>query len=106
MQQKKKLSTTIAGFERKKQPSPQGNLPCSRDNSCGDTKTTENTVTAIVDLHADSKWKESSMSKLEVALDDCRNQSAASFADVGDFMEYGNKYEVTISVRIIKHKLT
>jgi hypothetical protein len=48
-------------------------------------------------LYEDSQWKESGLSKLEILLDDSRNQ-CGDFSDIGDFLEYGNTYRLTITI--------
>jgi len=53
---------------------------------------------ANVTLYADSKWKEGCLSRLEIALDDSRNTEAAGIGNVGDLMEYGKTYTVTLTI--------
>ena len=61
------------------------------------------TRSLVLDLHLyeDSKWKEDCLSKLEIILDDGRND-AGDIGDLGDFMEYGKSYRISIHIEPIE----
>jgi len=58
---------------------------------------------ASFDLHLyeDSRWKEEALTKLEIILDDSRNASCAGIGDLGDHMQYGKSYRVTLTIEEI-----
>jgi hypothetical protein len=55
---------------------------------------------ATYDLHLyeDSRWKEEGLTKLEIILDDSRNSSCAGIGNLGDHMQYGKNYRITLSI--------
>jgi hypothetical protein len=58
---------------------------------------------ASYDLHLyeDSRWKESGLTKLSILLDDDRNESCAGIGNLGDTMQYGRSYRVTLTIEEI-----
>ena len=55
------------------------------------------TRTYELKLYDDSRWKEAGLSKLEILLDDSRND-CADFSDIGESLEYGREYRLTITI--------
>ncbi len=51
-------------------------------------------------LYEDAKWKETSLSKAEILLDDRRNKTVDY--DFSDFMCYGKTYKVTMIIEEVE----
>jgi hypothetical protein len=59
----------------------------------------------IGSLYEDSRWKEECLSRLEIILDDHRN-ACGDFSVLGDVMEYGETYRITLTIEKIEDALT
>ena len=64
--------------------------------------TAKHSKQCIVHLFEDTKERENVLSKIEIALDDERNASTKNFSSVGDEMEYGKTYIITLTIEETK----